>query len=227
LNLIVNIKSADNKHYRLRDIDIEKLEDEAIKRSNFNYVKIYDNEFDKFTDAIEVIKKNTENNIEKRIIIESEDLSGSSEYSIIMEGIEMNNEEFLDEDTLYGWFELESENLDEMAYVGDIPNTQYQIHIEGKEGNIPHMHICIHNGKKENVVLKIELTTNRYFREKDDKMKTLNTKERKALDKYLSEDFDGLNNWEYLVHTWNRHNPDRKINLKTTNRPDYTEILEG
>lgn len=71
LNLIVNIKSADNKHYRLRDIDIERLEDEAVKKSNFNYIKIYDNEFDKFTDAIEIIKKNTENNIEKRVIIES------------------------------------------------------------------------------------------------------------------------------------------------------------
>ena len=38
---------------------------------NFNYIKIYDNEFGKFVKGIEKIKENTENNTEKRVIIES------------------------------------------------------------------------------------------------------------------------------------------------------------
>lgn len=67
LNLIVNVKSSTNKHYRLRDIEVEKAEDEAIKKSTFNYIKIYDNEFQKFTKVIDTIKKQPE----KRILIES------------------------------------------------------------------------------------------------------------------------------------------------------------
>ena len=53
LNLIVNIKSSDNEHYRLRDIDREKLQDQAIKKSKFNYLKIYDNDFSKLVDVIQ------------------------------------------------------------------------------------------------------------------------------------------------------------------------------
>lgn len=89
LNLIVNIKSAANKHYRLRDIEIEKLEDAAIRRSNFNYIKIYDNQFGKFMEGIETIKNNTENNLHKQVIIESycEDSDGES---LLLE--EFNNE---------------------------------------------------------------------------------------------------------------------------------------
>jgi hypothetical protein len=56
LNLIVNIKASDNTHYRLRDIDDERAQDEAVKKSNFNYLKMYDNNFDKFLEIIEMIK---------------------------------------------------------------------------------------------------------------------------------------------------------------------------
>ena len=55
LNLIINIKSSENMHYRLRDIESEKLEDEAIRKSNFNYIKIYDNNFDKFDKLLEIL----------------------------------------------------------------------------------------------------------------------------------------------------------------------------
>ena len=55
LNLVINIKSAENKHYRLRDLEIERLEDTAIKASQYNYIKIYDNQFEKFLDGIEEI----------------------------------------------------------------------------------------------------------------------------------------------------------------------------
>ena len=68
----MNVKSADNKFYRLRDLDTERAQDNAIKsQSTYNYIKIYDNQFEKFIDGIEEIKNNTENNIQKRVIIES------------------------------------------------------------------------------------------------------------------------------------------------------------
>jgi hypothetical protein len=57
MNLIVNVKSAQNQHYRLRDIEIEEGQDEAIKKSDFNYLKLYDNNFDKFIQIMETIKK--------------------------------------------------------------------------------------------------------------------------------------------------------------------------
>lgn len=57
LNLIVNVKSSQNQHYRLRDIDIEETQDEAIKRSEFNYLKLYDNNFDKFLQMLEMIRE--------------------------------------------------------------------------------------------------------------------------------------------------------------------------
>jgi hypothetical protein len=56
MNLIVNIKASDNKHYRLRDMDDELAQDHAIKQSNFNYLKLYDNKFDNFLKIIEMIK---------------------------------------------------------------------------------------------------------------------------------------------------------------------------
>jgi len=71
LNLIVNIKSSENKHYRLRDLDIEKAEDAIIKASGLNYIKIYDNQFDKFLNGINAIKENTDNNISKQVIVEN------------------------------------------------------------------------------------------------------------------------------------------------------------
>ena len=52
LNCIINIKSSENQHYRLRDIEKEKAQDDAIKNSKFNYIKIYDNQFTRFLEAI-------------------------------------------------------------------------------------------------------------------------------------------------------------------------------
>jgi hypothetical protein len=59
LNLVVNVKSSTNQHYRLRDIEIEKLQDEAIKKSEFNYLKLYDNDFDKFIEIMNMVKQDT------------------------------------------------------------------------------------------------------------------------------------------------------------------------
>jgi len=72
LNLIVNIKASDNKHYRLRDIDDEKAQDAAIKKSNFNYLKLYDNKFDKFLEILQMVKDKQPND-KKRIFHEQID----------------------------------------------------------------------------------------------------------------------------------------------------------
>lgn len=66
LNLIINIKSSDNKHYRERDIDRESLQDEAIKKSKFNYLKIYDNDFRRFNTVVTKINEETS---KKRIFL--------------------------------------------------------------------------------------------------------------------------------------------------------------
>lgn len=140
--------------------------------------------------------------------------------------IENNIDEFLNSDNHYGTFYV-GETLEEMARVGKVPHTKYEIHIEGSEGYTPHMHICIKSGK--DVVLRIELLDNKYFREKDDKCNTLNTSERKALDEYLSELADKnykINNWEYMCMTWNRYNPAHEIDLSKNSKPNYTIINE-
>ena len=67
LNLIVNIKSSENKHYRLRDIEDEFAQDRAIEKTPYNYCKIYDNEFSKFVKLIDTIRKNPK----KRVLVES------------------------------------------------------------------------------------------------------------------------------------------------------------
>ena len=82
LNLIVNVKSAENKHYRLRDLDNERAQDAAIKATEYNYIKVYDNEFTKFMEAVEEIKKNFDNGNKKRIIIESFGTDDGSEILI-------------------------------------------------------------------------------------------------------------------------------------------------
>jgi hypothetical protein len=74
LNLIVNVKSSTNQHYRLRDIDIENTQDEAIKKSEFNYLKLYDNNFDKFLEIVEMIREETKGPKPTKIFLEQTQL---------------------------------------------------------------------------------------------------------------------------------------------------------
>lgn len=69
LNLIINIKSQTNMGYRLRDIEDEKLEDAAIKKTSYNYIKIYDNDFKKFNKILDYFKNIDESKTLKRIYI--------------------------------------------------------------------------------------------------------------------------------------------------------------
>jgi len=74
LNLIVNIKSSTNKFYRLRDLDTERAQDLAVKNTGLNYIKIYDNQFDKFMNGVDEIKEAVEKKIQKQVIFESENV---------------------------------------------------------------------------------------------------------------------------------------------------------
>lgn len=89
LNLIVNIKSAANQGYRLRDLEREKAEDHAIEKTGYNYIKLYDNEFSKFLPAVERIRQNMNSNNDTKVIIESceivEDEGTNNLVSILLE----------------------------------------------------------------------------------------------------------------------------------------------
>lgn len=65
LNLIINIKSRNNKGYRLQNIDREIAEDKAIEQTKYNYIKIYENEFDDFDDFISLVKEEGIENVKR------------------------------------------------------------------------------------------------------------------------------------------------------------------
>jgi hypothetical protein len=67
LNLIVNIKSSENMGYRLRDIEDEKLQDAAIRKTDYNYVKIYDNDFKAFQNVIDYLHNLDDDEEPKRV----------------------------------------------------------------------------------------------------------------------------------------------------------------
>lgn len=56
INLLIQIKSSENKGYRVRDIEKENAIDAAIKADGrFNYLKIYDKQNQYFMDVVEEI----------------------------------------------------------------------------------------------------------------------------------------------------------------------------
>lgn len=52
LDLIIEIKAGDNKHYRERDLGKEEAKDSVVGKSNHNYIKILDKEYDEFYNLI-------------------------------------------------------------------------------------------------------------------------------------------------------------------------------
>lgn len=140
--------------------------------------------------------------------------------------IQNNIEEYLNDDTLYYWINVYDTTLEEMSRQGKIPHSQLEIHIEGGEGNIPHMHIC--KKTEKNIVLRLKLLSNEYFREKDDVMNALSSSERKALNEYLMRKvpFSDDTEWVNIINAWNRFNPSHMVNPHTIKQPDYTIIKE-
>ncbi len=65
LNLFVEIKSFENKHYRERDKHLEELKADIVKKNKYNFVTIPDNKFMIFVDyLIELKKKNSKTDTE-------------------------------------------------------------------------------------------------------------------------------------------------------------------
>lgn len=61
LNLIIEIKAYDNKHYRERDIAVEKAKDKVVNASQYNYFKVHDKLYDDFFKYLrEIIAKNAD-----------------------------------------------------------------------------------------------------------------------------------------------------------------------
>jgi hypothetical protein len=52
LNLVVEIKSEKNNHYRKRDIKSEYAKDDAIEKTDFRYVKIFDKDYSSFINSL-------------------------------------------------------------------------------------------------------------------------------------------------------------------------------
>ena len=50
LKLVLEIKASDNKHYRERDLEIEKVKDNIVKNSKekYNYYKVFDKNYNNF-----------------------------------------------------------------------------------------------------------------------------------------------------------------------------------
>lgn len=56
LNLVIEVKSFENKHYRERDIEQEKAKDLAVKKGKYNYFKVHDKYYDDFFDYLIKLK---------------------------------------------------------------------------------------------------------------------------------------------------------------------------
>jgi hypothetical protein len=59
LNLIVEIKSEDNKHYRERDLDIEKAKDKETLKQGFPFIKVYDKNYAPLLNTIMKLKEDS------------------------------------------------------------------------------------------------------------------------------------------------------------------------
>ena len=67
LNLIIEVKSFTNNHYRKRDIEIEKLKDQEVEKSTYNYFKVHDKTYDDFFNyLLNLIDKINEKELTKK-----------------------------------------------------------------------------------------------------------------------------------------------------------------
>lgn len=56
LNLVIEVKSFENKHYRERDVQQEKAKDLAVKKGKYNYFKVHDKYYDDFFEYLTKLK---------------------------------------------------------------------------------------------------------------------------------------------------------------------------
>ena len=136
--------------------------------------------------------------------------------------------DFLDCDTCWSVINVYDESLNEMSRFGKLPNSQLEIHIEGSEGNIPHFHVQVKNGKPENCICHVKFLSAEYLRDKDDPLKTLTKSEKKALNDYMHKQVFGgsFTNWESALAKWNEMNPSHAVKIDMANCPNYKNLKE-
>ena len=116
--------------------------------------------------------------------------------------------------------------LNEMATIGS-PCKGLVIMIRTNDGgNIPHFHIMDEATLGWQFETCIRFDSNKYFHHHG-KEGVLNSKQRKQLMQFLSEDIGhGWTNWNYMVDFWNRNNSEMKLD-PNIEMPDYSFIEDG
>lgn len=119
---------------------------------------------------------------------------------------------------------LKEEDLMEMARIG-FTNDGYEVYVNTDDpGNIPHFHYRKKGSWEGHTCIRLDKSE--YFKH-GNKQATLNTRQKKELNSFLSEkplDTDNYNtNWEFLLNMWNVNNSNIKID-KTQIQPDYRNL---
>ena len=136
-------------------------------------------------------------------------------------------------DKLYiGSLDLSQISLDE-ASVGKhgFPDGlgECKLYVYGGERNIPHFHIESKDGK---FVCCVQIYEPYYFIHPG-KEGTLNSAQRKELDKYLRSAYKTpvggvkITIWQMICIDWNNANPDYAVFKKNATQPDYNKLQEG
>lgn len=136
------------------------------------------------------------------------------EYAF-MEGLN----EKMDFETIYH----DSLHFQEMARIGNVGD--YIISVFSDEGPVPHFHFMnTQNGDQG----CIKILACEYFKHGKYKAE-LNSNERKELQVFLTSPTteeiykDGTTNFKVICHEWNKNNPDKTIDINTT-QPNYRNL---
>lgn len=132
-----------------------------------------------------------------------------------MEGLN----EKLDFEAIY----QDSLHFQEMARIGNVGN--YIISVFSDESPVPHFHF-INTKTGDQGCIKILVCE--YFKHEKYKAE-LNSNERKELQTFLTSPTteeiyrEGTTNFKVICHEWNKNNPDKTIDINTT-QPNYRDL---
>lgn len=117
---------------------------------------------------------------------------------------------------------INRENLTEMARIG-FTDDGFEVYVNTDDGgNIPHFHYRTKGTWEFHSCIKLEKAE--YF-EHEGKEGKLNSKQRKALVKFLNkvDEDENKTNWQIIVSEWNRNNSNVKVN-KNLQMPNYLDL---
>lgn len=123
--------------------------------------------------------------------------------------------------------ELDEEGFEYLAEMADVcrPTLSYgyvivRINPKERTGDVPHFHLHLKDTKvKDDICIKLEGPE--YFIH-GTHTGTLNSRDKKKLQRALEEVDDGMTNWEFLRRSWNRYYPDRRVSSREI--PDYRNL---